>query len=83
VDAPPGATGTPDPTAEDCRQALDAARAVIARLPATHPERFALERTVSDASNEGGSGEYDECVELAERARERAETLLAQDPSPT
>jgi hypothetical protein len=63
VDSPP-----PEPTLEDCVSAVDQARALAATLPADHLSRYFAERYLHQAMVEAGNGEFDECLEYAERA---------------
>jgi hypothetical protein len=57
-----------EPTREDCVASMDEARALAAALPAEDLSRYFAERHLQQAQTEAGSGEFDECVEYAERA---------------
>jgi hypothetical protein len=67
----PAAAGTEaaEPTREECTAAVDQARALATALPAEDLSRYFAERHLQQAQTEAGSGEFDECVEYAERAR--------------
>jgi hypothetical protein len=75
------AAATPvEPTREDCEAAVEQARALAAALPADDPSRYFAERDLHQAAVEAGNGEFDECLEMAQRAteevRERRHVLL-------
>ncbi|WP_291684458.1 hypothetical protein [Bradyrhizobium sp.] len=57
-----------EPTREDCEAAVEQARALAAALPADDPSRYFAERDLHQAMVEAGNGEFDDCLEMAERA---------------
>ncbi|MCK1383264.1 hypothetical protein [Bradyrhizobium sp. 21] len=73
------AAATDEPTLHDCEAAVGAARALALDLPAENLSRYFAERHLHQAMMEAGNGEFDECVEMAERAaqlvRERRHDL--------
>ena len=68
-----------EPTQETCDAAVAEARAEAAALPADDVSRYFAERDIQQALVEAGNGEFDDCVEKAERAvweaRERPHSL--------
>jgi hypothetical protein len=68
-----------EPTREDCVAAVDKAQALADALPKEHPSRYFAERHLHQAMAEAGNGEFDDCLEAAERAtvelRERRHSL--------
>lgn len=64
----PAETFPTEPTREDCVAAVDHARALAVALPAEDLSRYFAERDLQQALTEAGNGEFDECVEFAERA---------------
>lgn len=68
-----------EPTREECEAAVGEARTIAAALPAGDISRYFAERHLHQAMAEAGNGEFDECVEAAERAavelKERRHTL--------
>ncbi|CCD94805.1 conserved exported hypothetical protein [Bradyrhizobium sp. ORS 375] len=68
-----------EPTQEVCDAAVAEARAQAATLPADDVSRYFAERDIQQALVEAGNGEFDDCVEKAERAilevRERPHSL--------
>lgn len=68
-----------EPTREECETAVGEARTIAAALPADDISRYFAERHLHQAMAEAGNGEFDECVEAAERAsvelKERRHTL--------
>ena len=69
-----------EPTREECDAAVAEARALAADLPSDHLSRYFAERHLHQALVEAGSGEFDECLDMAARAsdevRERRHELL-------
>jgi hypothetical protein len=59
-----------EPTREDCEAAVEQARALATALPADDPSRYFAERDLHQAMVEAGNGEFDDCLEMAERATE-------------
>ncbi len=59
-----------EPTRHDCEAAVDEARALAAALPADDPSRYFAERDLHQAMVEAGNGEFDDCLEMAQRATE-------------
>ncbi|MGJ5068352.1 hypothetical protein [Bradyrhizobium oligotrophicum] len=57
-----------EPTQEVCDAAVAEARAQAATLPADDVSRYFAERDIQQALVEAGNGEFDDCVEKAERA---------------
>ncbi|MDR3468419.1 MAG: hypothetical protein P4M07_20990 [Xanthobacteraceae bacterium] len=57
-----------EPTREDCIAAVDKARALAATLPEDDLSRYFAERSLLQADVEAGNGEFDDCIEYAERA---------------
>ncbi len=84
-----------EPTQEICDAAVAEARAQAATLPADDVSRYFAERDIQQALAEAGNGEFDDCVEKAERAvlevRDRPHSLkpgerlniLSADEMPT
>jgi hypothetical protein len=68
--APPSSASpaSVEPTREDCEAAVEQARALSAALPADDPSRYFAERDLHQAMVEAGNGEFDDCLEMAERA---------------
>lgn len=68
-----------EPTQESCDAAVGEARALAASVPASDVSRYFAERDIHQALIEAGNGEFDDCVEKAERAvlelRERHHVL--------
>ena len=68
-----------EPTQETCDAAVAEARAEAAALPADDVSRYFAERDIQQELVEAGNGEFDDCVEKAERAlleaRERPHSL--------
>ncbi|MGJ4892904.1 hypothetical protein ACQR1Y_32295 [Bradyrhizobium sp. HKCCYLRH3099] len=68
-----------EPTQETCDAVVAQARAAAAVLPADDVSRYFAERDIQQALVEAGNGEFDDCVEKAERAmlevRERPHSL--------
>ncbi|MFC5321259.1 hypothetical protein [Bradyrhizobium oligotrophicum] len=68
-----------EPTRESCEAAVAEARTLAAGLPADDVSRYFAERDIQQALVEAGNGEFDDCVEKAERAalevRERPHSL--------
>ena len=68
-----------EPTQETCDAAVAKARAQAAALPVDDVSRYFAERDIQQALVEAGNGEFDDCVEKAERAmleaRERPHSL--------
>ncbi len=68
-----------EPTQETCDAAVTEARAQAAALPADDVSRYFAERDIQQALVEAGNGEFDDCLEKAERAmlelRERPHSL--------
>ena len=58
------------PTRQDCEAAVERARALASTLPANDPSRYFAERDLHQALVEAGNGEFDDCMEMAERATE-------------
>lgn len=57
-----------EPTREECQAAVEKARALAEALPGDHPSRYIAERHLHQAMAESGNGEFDDCLEWAERA---------------
>ena len=57
-----------EPTPESCDAAVAEARAQAAALPADDVSRYFAERDIQQALVEAGNGEFDDCLEKAERA---------------
>jgi hypothetical protein len=57
-----------EPTQETCDAAVAEARAQAATLPVDDVSRYFAERDIQQALVEAGNGEFDDCVEKAERA---------------
>src|SRR5215470_11615423 len=57
-----------EPTFAECESAVAHARDLAATLPADHLSRYFAERYLHQAMIEAGNGEFDECLEFAERA---------------
>jgi hypothetical protein len=57
-----------EPTLAECESAVAQARDLAATLPADHLSRHFAERYLHQAMIEAGNGEFDECLEFAERA---------------
>ncbi|MGJ5181194.1 hypothetical protein ACQR16_20515 [Bradyrhizobium oligotrophicum] len=68
-----------EPTQEACDAAVAEARTQAAALPAEDVARYFAERDIQQALVEAGNGEFDDCLEKAERAmlelRERPHRL--------
>jgi len=58
----------PEPTFAECEAAVAHARELAAALPADHLSRYFAERYLHQAMIEAGNGEFDDCLEFAERA---------------
>jgi hypothetical protein len=57
-----------EPTRADCEAAVEQARTLAAALPADDLSRYFAERDLQQAMVEAGNGEFDDCLEMAERA---------------
>ena len=57
-----------EPTREGCMAAVSAARQLAETLPADDLSRYFAERHLAQALVEAGNGEFDDCLEWAERA---------------
>ena len=57
-----------EPTRETCLVAVSAARQLAETLPADDLFRYFAERHLEQALVEAGNGEFDDCLEYAERA---------------
>jgi hypothetical protein len=68
VSAARAETATPEPTRENCVAAVEDARSLAVALPADDLSRYFAERHLLQAMAEAGNGEFDECLEYAERA---------------
>jgi hypothetical protein len=55
---------------QDCEAAVEQGRTLTAALPADDLSRYFAERHLHQALIEAGNGEFDDCLELAERAAE-------------
>jgi hypothetical protein len=64
------APASAEPTRENCEAAVEQAHALAAALPADDPSRYFAERDLHQAMVEAGNGEFDDCLEMAERATE-------------
>jgi len=68
-----------EPTKEACLAAVGEARALAVALPEDDASRYFAERDLEQALTEAGNGEFDDCLEWAERAtvevREHRHTL--------
>lgn len=60
-----------EPTWEDCKAAVGQARALAEELSADNLSRYFAERYLHQAAVEAGNGEFDDCLEMAERASEQ------------
>ena len=58
----------PEPTLAECESAVAHARELASALPADHLSRYFAERYLHQAMIEAGNGEFDDCLEFAERA---------------
>lgn len=59
-----------EPTRENCEAAVEQARALAEALSADDLSRYFAERDLHQAMVEAGNGEFDDCLEMAERATE-------------
>jgi hypothetical protein len=57
-----------EPTRENCEAAVEQTRALAEALPADDLSRYFAERDLQQAMVEAGNGEFDDCLEIAERA---------------
>lgn len=68
-----------EPTQEACDAGVEAARGLLAALPADDGSRYVAERHLHQALVEAGNGEFDDCLAAVARAtdeiRERRHTL--------
>jgi hypothetical protein len=64
-----------EPTREDCMAEVGRARALIATLPADHLSRRFAESHLYQAMVEANNGEFDDCLQWAERATVEAREL--------
>jgi hypothetical protein len=68
-----------EPTKEACLAAVGEARTLAVALPEGDASRYFAERDLEQALTEAGNGEFDDCLEWAERAtvevREHRHTL--------
>ena len=64
-----------EPSKEECLSAVERARALAATLPADHLSRIFAESHLHQAMIEANNGEFDECLEWAERATEEVKEL--------
>lgn len=65
------ALASDEPTWEDCKAAVGQARALAEELPTDNLSRYFAERYLHQAVVEAGNGEFDDCLEMAERAAEQ------------
>jgi hypothetical protein len=69
-----------EPTKEGCETRVEQTRSLAEALPADDLSRYFAERDLHQAMVEAGNGEFDDCMEFTERAREelqeRRHTLL-------
>lgn len=65
------ALASDEPTWEDCKAAVGEARALAEELPTDNLSRYFAERYLHQAVVEAGNGEFDDCLEMAERAAEQ------------
>jgi hypothetical protein len=65
-----GPAASAEPTREECHAAVEEARSLAMALPAEDLSRRFAERHLHQAMAEAGNGEFDECLEYAERATE-------------
>lgn len=81
-----------EPTAEDCRVAMDRARTHADALPADDGSRYFAQRYLAQAAAEAANGEFDDCVDLATEALAEVKAhrhpvtvheLFAEPPKPT
>jgi len=57
-----------EPTRESCTQSAEQARKLLETLPKGNLSRYFAERDLQQALAESGNGEYDDCIEWAEKA---------------
>ncbi|WP_315706904.1 MULTISPECIES: hypothetical protein [unclassified Bradyrhizobium] len=73
------ASAEEEPTREACDAAVSEARVLAETFPAEDVSRYFAERHLHQALVEAGNGEFDDCLEAAERAtvelRERRHSL--------
>jgi hypothetical protein len=65
-----GPAASAEPTREECQAAVEEARSLAMVLPTEDLSRRFAERHLLQAMVEAGNGEFDECLEYAERATE-------------
>jgi hypothetical protein len=66
-----------EPTFETCWNAVDAAERQAQSWPKDNALRQDAERLIRQGRGEGGSGEYDECLEYIEQANQLLSGALA------
>jgi tRNA C32,U32 (ribose-2'-O)-methylase TrmJ len=57
-----------EPTQESCTAAINAARTLAEALPVADLSRYIAERDLAQALAEASNGEFDDCLEWADRA---------------
>jgi hypothetical protein len=62
-----------EPTLADCTKAVEEGRSKANQLSPKSLSRYFAERFLQSAETEAGNGEYDECVEYAEKSVDEAE----------
>lgn len=59
-----------EPTAEQCKAAMDTTRALAEALPQGDLSRYFAERYLLQSAAEAGNGEFDDCIYWAQRGEE-------------
>jgi hypothetical protein len=67
------AAATEEPTVADCTKALEEGWSKARQLSSKSLSRYFAERFLTSAEAEAGNGEYDGCVEYAEKAVDEVE----------
>ena len=67
------AAANEEPTMADCTKALEEGWGKVKQLSSKSLSRHFAERFLKSAEAEAGNGEYDECVEYAEKALDEVE----------
>jgi hypothetical protein len=55
---------------KSCTDGMGEARNLAAALPTDDPSRYFAERYLVQATMEAGNGEFDDCVDLSEKAKD-------------
>lgn len=69
-----------EPDRQQCEAAVSTVSAAAKALPAEDLSRYFAERDLQQAKVEAGNGEFDECLEMAERAAEELRERRHQLP---